>query len=319
MCRPLVRSGLALLLALAACTSRAPSEPPRASADAPDDEPDPPADTAETRAEAAGLSRREAALLDSLGVPVYVPVLPDGWALDEATARRIEDGGVSFPEYELRLRTPEGTCVEVRAASEGLGDVFLEDPPLERDVRVPGVPTDGPARLGWGIAGGTAEGWEDGRVATEWFGTDGLAVAVGSTDADGCRPGSPEAAEAVLASLRPLDPEDDAVLIGPVAPVDLGDEGAVGDDPTALALDAFGPAEPGEGPSQTTAETLRTRRRYAVVLVTTVGLADDSVRDRRTRVVLGRTTEGWSVVAAGRQVRCQPGRGHAGWSAEACA
>jgi hypothetical protein len=310
-----MRAALALLLVVAGCTPRTSAEPPDAPVQEP--EPPPPADTRETRAEAAGLSRREAAALDSLGVPVFVPALPKGWTLDGATAERTAEG--SFPEYTLRLRTAEGTCLDVLAASEGLGDVFLGDPPHERDVRVPHVPTSGPARLGWGVAGETVEGWEDGRVATEWFGTDGLSLSVQSSDADGCRPGSPEAAETLLAALRPLDPADDAVVLGPTDPVEIEPVVAFGPDPEALARDEFAPDEPGEGSGRTEVETLRRRRRFAVVLVTAAGLADDSVRDERTRVVLARSAEGWYVTSAGRQVRCQPGRGHAGWSAEVCA
>lgn len=209
---------LAAVLVLSACT---PAEPaPAAEPDAAA-EPEPAADTQESRAEAAGLSDRDVAALDSLGVPVYVPVLPDGWTLDEVTARTVDGGdSTSFPEYVLRVRTAEETCLEVHAASEGIGDLFVEEPPHERDVRVPGVPTGGPARLGWGIAGETTEGWEDGRVATEWFEAGDFYLAVLSNDADGCRPGSPEAAETLLGSLRPLDPDDDAGPDGTSDPVE---------------------------------------------------------------------------------------------------
>ena len=314
---------LLLVLALGGCSPRTPDEQPSTPPPAP---PPPPADTRATRAEAAGLSERQAADLDSLGVPVYVPVLPDGWTLTRATARRVEDGESVWPEYALTYQTPQGTCLTVDAASEGLGDVFADDPPNERDVRLPGVPTEGPARLGWGIAGERTEGWEDGRVATEWFGTDGLALSARSGagaasneagDSD-CPPASPEATETLISSLRPLDPAADAILLGPVAHVETGPAIAFGADPAALALSAFGAEGAGDGRQRTDAETLLQRNRFAVVLVTTTGLPDDSVRDERMRVVLGRVAEGWTVTSAGRQVRCQPGRGHADWSVEAC-
>ncbi|HEX9951626.1 MAG TPA: hypothetical protein VGB53_07645 [Rubricoccaceae bacterium] len=313
------RFGLALLSALvglAACTSpEAPAAalPGRAadSADVPV-----PADTPESRAEAAGLSRRQARALAALGVPVYVPTLPAGWRLLSATTDSLVDGGGAWPEVVLRYQTDRATCLAVVGASEGLGDVMVDEPPYERDVRVPGVPMHGPARLGWGIPGERAEGWEDGRVATEWFGTDVLAVRVEAAPGDDCAPASPEAAETLLASLRPLDPADDAANVGPVAFADAAE--AAGEDPEAVARMAYGPAEPGEGRQETSVETLLRRPRVAVVLVTTTGGGDDSVRDERMRVVLTRGPAGWRVHSAGRQVRCQPGRGHADWSAGFC-
>ena len=203
--RPLVGA----LLILSACTPDAP-EP----AAAPGDSARPPADSSDTkaaRAAAAGLSDAQTAALDSLEVPVYVPALPDGWTLQEATTERLESDGTFYPGYDLRYQTAAQTCLHLIAASEGLGDVFVMEPPHTREVAVPGVPTDGPARLGWGLAGETAEGWEGSRVATEWFRTGDLSLSLQSPDdADACGPASPEDAEALLASLRALDPADDA-------------------------------------------------------------------------------------------------------------
>ena len=306
---------LAALLGLAACAG----EPPAAPRAAPDrsDAPAPPPDTPATRAAAAGLDREQAAALAALGVAVYVPAMPAGWTLTSATADSLADGAAVWPEYTLRYLTDRRTCLAVVAASEGLGDVFAEEPPRERDIRVAGVPTAGPARLGWGVAGERTAGWEDGRVATEWFGTDVLAVRVEAGSTDGCPPASPEAAEAVLTSLRPLNPADDAAQVGAVVPVETFRAVPPGPDPESVARAAFGPAEGGSRLG-TTVETLARQARAAVVLVTTVGQSDDSVRDARTRAVLVRGPGGWSVRSAGRQVRCQPGRGHADWSAEFC-
>jgi len=310
------------LLVLSACTSRTPDEVAvvPSKTDAP---PAPPEDTKATRAEAAGLDEGQAAALDTLGVTVYVPVLPEGWRLLEALTDTLTEDGVFYPSYTLRYRTSQGTCLDLLAASEGLGDVFLSEPPHERDVRVSGVTTTGPVHLGWGIAGETDEGWEDGRVATEWFGTDGLYLSVQSSDADECRPASPEAAEALLSTLRPLDPAGDAVFIGPVEIVESESPDAQtpflsSDSLETVARRLFGATERGEGNAETTVETLRLRPRFAVVLVTNTNLSDDSVRDERTRVVFTRGDAGWTVTTAGRQVRCRAGRGHTGWSDEAC-
>ena len=317
---PAIRGLLATALVLGGCSTPDPAPAPSRAADAPPAPPDTPA----ARAEAAGLSDAQFDALSGLGVPVYVSDLPDGWTLADATSALPGDGTALWPEYALRIRTSEQTCLALDGASEGIGDVFLDEPPNERGVRVPGVPTAGPARLGWGIAGERTEGWEDGRVATEWFGTDGLFLNVHSDDADGCAPASPEAAETLLESLRPLDPADDAGNVGPVARADEVEEAAgalpAGPDPEALALAAAAPDEPGAEPGaqQTAAATLVRRDRFAVVLVTVTGMLDDSVRDVRTRVVLARGPDGWAVQSAGRQVRCRPGRGPVEWNAGVC-
>lgn len=204
---------LAVLLVLPACTDEPASASDAAPADSSATTDSPPAGSSGTkteRAAAAGLSDAQTAALDSLEVPVYVPALPEGWALQEAMTERLESGGTFYPGYELHYRTAAQTCLHLIAASEGLGDVFVMEPPHTRDVAVAGVPTDGPARLGWGLAGETVEGWDGGRVATEWFRTGDLSLSLQSPDdADACGPASPEDAEAFLVSLRALDPADD--------------------------------------------------------------------------------------------------------------
>ncbi len=305
---------LAALVGVAACTGT-PGEDAPLGAEAPAGAAEAPA----SRAEAAGLDEDQAAALAALGVPVYVPVMPAGWTLVRATADSTTDGGAVWPEYAVEYRTDRGTCLSLVGASEGLGDVMVDEPPYERDVRVPGVPMHGPARLGWGVAGERAEGWEDGRVATEWFGADVLAVRAEAARTDACAPASPEAVETLVGSLRPLDPADDAANVGLVSFVESGEDVAEtppGPDPEAVARDAFGTAEAGQLPA--IVETLRRHGRVVVVMVTLADAADDSVRDQRTRAVLVRRADGWHVHAAGQQVRCQPGRGHAEWSAEFC-
>lgn len=304
-----LRSLLALLVGLAACTTGGDIPPDPAGA----------ADLPSSRAEAAGLDGEQADALAALGVPVYVPVMPAGWTLVRATADSTVGGGAVWPEYALDYRTDRGTCLSLVGASEGLGDVMLNEPPYERDVRVPGVPMHAPARLGWGVAGERAEGWEDGRVATEWFGADVLSVRIEASRTDECQPASPEAVETLVGSLRPLDLADDAANVGLVSFVEAGEDMAEtppGPDPEAVARDVFGTADAGQLPA--IVETLVQRGRAAVVMVTLADAADDSVRDQRTRVVLMRRADGWHVHAAGQQVRCQAGRGHAEWSAEFC-
>jgi len=56
----------------------------------------------------------------------------------------------------------------------------------------------------------------------------------------------------------------------------------------------------------------------AVVRVTVVGLADDSVGGVRYRIAFERKEGEWKMTEVGRQFQCQENRGHQDWSAELC-
>ena len=202
---------IAALLVFSACTDEPTSASDAAPADtsATTDSPQAsPSDTKAERAAAAALSSDDVAMLDSTGVPVYVPVLPGGWTFEEAWTMREEEPPQLDPFYSLNYRTPDSTCVYL-SAWEGPGERFAEPPPNERDVTVTGVPTDGPVRLGWSAAGEGSGRWAGGLVATEAFGPDGHHYLVGTGDAEGCGLASPEEVEAFLLSLRALDPAAD--------------------------------------------------------------------------------------------------------------
>ena len=113
--------------------------------------------------------------------------------------------------YSLNYSTPDSTCVYL-SGSEGPGEPVPTAPPTERTVTVGGVPTVGPVRLGWGVAGEEGVGWEGGLVATEAFATGGHSYVVGTSDEEGCRMASPDDVETFLTSLRALDPALDARL-----------------------------------------------------------------------------------------------------------
>ena len=55
-----------------------------------------------------------------------------------------------------------------------------------------------------------------------------------------------------------------------------------------------------------------------MVTVTTGGLLDDSLAGIRYRFDMQRQNNQWTIQRAGRQYRCQPGRGHQDWSDETC-
>ncbi|MBD2579127.1 hypothetical protein [Oscillatoria sp. FACHB-1406] len=56
----------------------------------------------------------------------------------------------------------------------------------------------------------------------------------------------------------------------------------------------------------------------AVVRVTAIGLADDSVRSLRYRFKFQMSEDKWQLVEAGQQFQCQPDRGHSDWGGELC-
>lgn len=321
-CLPVPFAGLlALALALPLGAASGCQDPPATPPAAPETPP-PPAppllgpDTRAARADAAGLTLAQADSLVALGYPVYVPAMPQGWMLTGFLARTVAMGDERYPEYTLTYAGPGGACVVVEGASGGLGDVFVQPPPRERAVPLTSVSHFGPALLGWAEPGDREPGWEGGRVSTEWIGTDGLLVLVRSDDGPACTPARADEVEAFVVGLRPLEPADDALVLGPLEPAAFDD--VRGDDPEALARAAYGPAEPGEGRQRTETETLRQTDRYAAILVTTFDQADDSVRDVRTRAFFVRTPGGWALRAAGTQWRCQSGRGAQDWTTELC-
>lgn len=95
----------------------------------------------------------------------------------------------------------------------------------------------------------------------------------------------------------------------------------VGSDPKAIALRVFRNTEPERGKSEITVETNYPR---AVAIVTQIGIGDDSIRSIRYRAEFTATSntvpsdQVWSLVWAGSQFKCQPGRGHQDWSTKLC-
>jgi hypothetical protein len=95
-----------------------------------------------------------------------------------------------------------------------------------------------------------------------------------------------------------------------------------GDDPKAVSMTAFGEMNLEGGSPDVQVEYPQPNQ--AVVTITQIGLADDSVRGIRYRAELVPTTKPsqagkqWEMVWAGSQFTCQPGRGHRDWSTELC-
>jgi hypothetical protein len=95
----------------------------------------------------------------------------------------------------------------------------------------------------------------------------------------------------------------------------------VGSDPKAIALRVFRNTEPERGKSEISVET---NYPSAVAIVTQIGVADDSIRGIKYRAEFTATSNTvpsdklWTLVWAGAQFKCQPGRGHQNWSTELC-
>lgn len=109
----------------------------------------------------------------------------------------------------------------------------------------------------------------------------------------------------------------------PISLSELGKgEILVGNDPKAIALQTFRNNEPEAGSTQTTVDYPQSD--HAVVIITQIGVADDSVGGIRyraefvTNTASASTGKQWKLVWAGSQVICQPGRGHQDWSTQLC-
>ncbi len=109
---------------------------------------------------------------------------------------------------------------------------------------------------------------------------------------------------------------DDRAAYSEVA-LPAGDE-LVGADPTQIALDVFGSTEPGEGNFSEEVVVVDESADQMLVALTQTGLADDSVNGMRYRLEFVPEGDQWRLDWAGRQVRCQAGRGSEDWTTDLC-
>ena len=96
------------------------------------------------------------------------------------------------------------------------------------------------------------------------------------------------------------------------------EEELVGADPTQIALDVFGSTEPGEGNFTEEVVVVDESADQTLVALTQTGLADDSVNGMRYRLEFVPEGDQWRLDWAGRQVRCQAGRGSEDWTTDLC-
>ena len=296
---------LSLTLVLAACSS-APREPLPPLA--------PPV---------GGLSADQEASLRGLGVPVVVPGEPVGFTL--ASLETDRQGPTA--SYTLAYRRDDGACFTIFGGNDGFGGP--EMPLVSTQVRVADLGRRVRVYQAADDPGATsAQVWGLNTVVSETMDLDGAAALFLSDTQGGCRPVSLEEGARIVSGLRLLSAPGGMATGGRMGPASVGDlgpfapaddvlDGAVrGTSPEAVA-DAVA-ARYGGDAGRVTVDVLAQESYEATALVTLLDLRDDSVRDERLRLTLTPVGDEWRLVQAGRQVRCQPGRGHGDWSAAAC-
>ena len=238
----------------------------------------------------------------------------DGWTL---VYRRLDGACFELSGREGRLVIPDLPLASTEAEVVALG----------RRARVYQAADDPGAT--------SAQVWGVGAVVSEPIRLEGADVLFLSDTKDGCRPVSLEEGARLVSSLRLLTVASGASATGlpasgrevglPTATRDLGpfapaddvlDAAVTGPSPEAVAEAVA--ARYGRDAGRVAADVLSRGSYEATALVTLLDLRDDSVRDERLRLTLTPVGDGWRPVEAGRQVRCQPGRGHADWGPGTC-
>ena len=303
-------------LLLAACASSTGGPPP--------DEPD----TDGGPLTVGGLTAGQAGRLQALNVPVVVPGDPGDFALAVVEAERRDGGlGPGAVRYALEYRRADGACFEVSGGTDGFGGPDL--PLVVTEVTVDGLggrtvqvyqAADDPGAT-------SAQVWGIETVVSEFIDLDGAAALFLSDTQGGCRPVSLDEGARIVSGLRllsdgPPRPEPigripRASELGAFAPADDVLNGLNTASSPEVAAQAIARRYEGDA-GRATVDVLSETSYEAVALVTLLDLRDDSVRDERLRLTYTRVGEAWELVQAGRQVRCQPGRGSADWTDGAC-
>jgi hypothetical protein len=97
----------------------------------------------------------------------------------------------------------------------------------------------------------------------------------------------------------------------------------VGSDPKEIAIAVFSPPqeEPQEGNFQRDVNVLTVTSAFVTVIISETGLLDDSVNGIRYRADFESSevdSKSWKMVWAGKQYKCQSGRGSQDWSKKLC-
>lgn len=300
---------LALALVLSACSSA-----PRDTA--------PPTPLAPA---VGGLTADQRDDLRALGVPVLVPGDPGSFRLVDV----MMDRSNATASWALDYRRDDGACFEVSGGNDGFGGPDM--PLVSTEARIADLGRTVRVYQAADIPGATsAQVWGLSTVVSDFIDLDGAAALVLSDTQGGCRPVSLREGAEIVSGLVLLAP-------GPSAPSGSPTSGAT---PRRSDLGSFAPADdvlersnaassPGvaaeavanryaDDAGRVTVDVLAESSYEATALVTLLDLADDSVRDERLLLTYTPVAGTWELIDAGRQVRCQPSRGHQDWSAAAC-
>ena len=236
----------------------------------------------------AGLTTDQVRQLNQLRVPVLVPRRIGAFEVDRFQASRTEYG----TGYSISYRRSDGACFEVNGTTDGLGGPGF--PIVQMDVTIPAIGQ--PSRIykaSENPDATSAQNWGRGTVISEHVDAGGMFVTLLSASVGSCSPLSLEEAGPIFASLEPLG-NAPAVTNSSASSsasdsnswadaTDLLDVigGVAGEDPETAAFAAFSTDDEG---TQVLVETLSQSNASARVLVTMLGLADDSVRDERFRI-----------------------------------
>ena len=296
-----------LLLALAACSSPRGSDGP-------------------TPISPGGLSAEQVADLADLaglGVPVVVPADPGAFRVANVAVER--RGAVS--NWAVDYHRDDGACYEVSGGNDGAGGPAM--PLVSTRVRVPGLGQTVAVYQAADDPGATsAQVWGLETVVSDFVSLDASTALFLSDTEGGCRPVSIEEGARIVSGLVLLAPGSGAPSpsptptasreeLGAFAPADDVLDGANAASSPQIAADAIA-RRYADDAGRVTVDVLSESGYEATALVTLYDLRDDSVRDERLLLTYTPVGASWELVDAGRQVRCQPGRGHAGWSAAAC-
>ena len=296
---------LLLAVALAACSSPPHTVPPP-----------------ETDVLPGGLTAEQAADLRVLGVPVLVPGDPGAFRL---ATLAVERSG-SAAHWALDYRRADGACFEVSGGNDGFGGP--EMPLVSTEAVIAGLGQRVRVYQAADVPGATsAQVWGLRTVVSDFITLDGGSALMLSDTEGGCQPVSLEEGARIVSGLVLLSPGFSSATPDRATP-DRSDLGAFAsaDDllegqnaassPEAAANAIARRYEDDAG--RVTVDVLSETSYEATALVTLYRLRDDSVRDERLRLTYTPVGGTWELVGAGRQWRCQPGRGDQDWSTAPC-
>ena len=329
------------LLAALLCAGCAPSEPGAAASR-------PAAGSADTTAAArAGLTLAQARRLAAAGVPVAVPArVPESFAVaDVRTPSGNMGDATRGASYHIRYAASGGTCFVIEATTGGLGGPM---PPEEnrRTVDPPLFPAPaGQAYHVFWMGADPERPFPPRSLFSSWMEHERhfYRLTSGRIAGEDCRRLAPAAAVRIIESLQIIEP-----LQGEAGAAPTDTSGAID---TSLGLAAYDSSawdrytmnrpfaivsEAGASPraaalhvldaldlraasrDSQAVRTVRPAPGTAVVLITHLGLSDDSVAGVRYRVEMRRAERRWVLRRVGAQYRCQPGRGPRHWSKQRC-